>query len=170
MRIGDFTVPGSDMVVNGGFEYNNDSLSGNSSGTATVNKGIKPKSFTVDLTIAKENASDMTALVRVAEGIDGAGAQTIYDIVDDTINAFNVRKVMFDKQFRVVERKDLQAWDITFTLTEKASTSEKAEQRLTVATSSQKPVSAGKLPFNVDSGMTTDYEKALAITTLTINV
>lgn len=164
MRIGNFTVPGTDRYVNGGFDYDNESLSGDSSGTETVNKGIKPKSFTVSLKISYENAGDLTALVRVAEAMSGAGSQKIYDIVDQTINAFNVRKVRFDRNFRASENETINAWDISFSLTEYASTSEKVESRVKPVESKKVATAGSPLPFNVETGLTSDYEKFINYT------
>lgn len=168
MRIGDFTVPGTDRYVSGGFDYANDSLSGESSGTETVNKGIKPKSFTVSLKIAYENASDLTDLVRVAESVGGQGSQTIYDIVDETINAFNVRRVRFDRNFRASENESINAWDISFSLTEYSSTSEKVESRITPVESAQVATAGTPLPFNIETGLTSDYEALLMYSTNTL--
>jgi hypothetical protein len=172
MRIGEFPVPGTDMIVNGGFDYANDSLAGESSGTETANKGIKPKSFTVSLKIPYDDANDLTALVRIAEAVDASGSQVVYDVVDITLNTFNVRKARFDRNFRASENESIMAWDVSFSLTEVSSTAEKVEMRKTMAESSSVATAGTQpaaLPFNVETGLTSEYEQMLNYTQNTFN-
>ncbi|MDG9666717.1 DNA-binding protein [Hahella sp. CR1] len=129
MRLNDFTVPGTELTVTGNLRIETEDLGGQTSGTDRANKGIKPKTLTVSLLILKKHAGDLTDLVKVAEAEDGAGKLRVYDIVEDTARAMNVRQVQFTGAFVCKDLSPSQAWRVSFTLAEYLSVAEKTEQR-----------------------------------------
>jgi len=159
MRLNDFEVRGTDMDVNGSFSLDTEDVGGNSSSTDSSFKGIKPKKFDVVVIIPYDNASDLTALMRRAEAVDENGSLVVYQVVDHTMNSMNVREASFSGGFRVMNGGDIQAWTVSFQLTEYFSTAEKAEQR-TVAQVAEPPQQQGEAkgvnPFAVKNFVDSD--------------
>jgi len=133
VRLNEYTVPNSELRVNASLRIENETLAGQTSSTSSTNKGVKPKVLQVSLLIRFDDAKQLTELTSVAEAMDDKGALTVYDIVEPTANAMNVRQVQFTDNFSVREVDGNKAWRVTFSLKEYLSVSEKAEQRLAVS-------------------------------------
>lgn len=129
MRLNDFTLRGTERIVNGVLRIETESLGGNTSATDRAQNGIKPKGLTVSLVIKFDDADHLRNLVRLAESVDSNGKLTVFDIVDDTAQAMNIRQVQFNDAFNVREMGDKKAWRVNFTLAEYLSVPEKTEQR-----------------------------------------
>ncbi len=129
MRLDDFTVPGFGLKVSGGMEIRTADLSGETSGTASVDKGVKPKRLDVHLMIPWTQKSQLRELIQVAETKDSDGSMHIYRVANDTANLAGVRQASFTGQVRWGEVDGLAAWDVGFSLKEHASVPEKTEQR-----------------------------------------
>ncbi|WP_299945897.1 hypothetical protein [uncultured Microbulbifer sp.] len=129
MRLNAFTVPGSELVVNGVLRIETESLGGNTSSTDRAQNGIKAKSLSVSLVIPFDQGEELNGLLRQAESVDDNGKLTVFDIVDDTARAMNIRQVQFNESFTAREIPGKHAWRVTFTLSEYLSVPEKVEQR-----------------------------------------
>ncbi|WP_051085457.1 hypothetical protein [Hahella ganghwensis] len=70
MRLSEFTVPGTELVVSGHLRIETEELGGQTNATDRANKGIKPKTLNVSLLIKKKHAGELTELVKVAEAVD----------------------------------------------------------------------------------------------------
>ena len=136
MRLNDFTVPGDNIKVNGGLRIETESLSGNTSATDRASKGIKPKTFTVQLLIKFNQSDDLTGLIKIAEAVDSNGKLEVYDVVERSVNVANVRQVQFSDNVSWREMDDHHAWRVSFTLIEHKSVPEKKEQRIAQASAS----------------------------------
>ncbi|MCO1336850.1 hypothetical protein MO867_21205 [Microbulbifer sp. OS29] len=141
MRLNDFTLRGSQLAVNGVLRIETESLGGNTSSTERAQNGIKPKALTVSLVITFDNADDLSSLLQQAESVDENGKLTVFDIVDDTARAMNIRQVQFNEAFNVREMVGQKAWRVNFTLSEYLSIPEKKEQRLQTETAQQQSAS-----------------------------
>jgi len=128
MRLGAFNVPGYDLKVNSNMEIKTDDLSGETSSTDKVSKGIKGKRLTVSLKIKYEDAQDLSRLRTVAEAIGDNEELKVYTIANATASAMGVRQVQFS-DFRANEAETLKIWNVSFQLTERDSVAEKVEQR-----------------------------------------
>ena len=69
-------------------------------------------------------------LVAIVEATDDAGKRIIYDIVDRTANALNIKQARFAESMTVREDETTKSWSITFVLIEYRSVPEiKASKR-----------------------------------------
>jgi len=143
-------LPGYGVTVSGSLTLAGEDLSGNSSTTAQADKGDKPKTLTVRLSVKFINAADLTALVALAEARDAAGDRVKYNIINDLAKAMNIRQVQFQGTFNCPENAGLRQWDISFELVEWRSVPEKKQQRL-----QDKPVSNQNPTWQIISGNTT---------------
>ncbi|MBL4761403.1 MAG: DNA-binding protein [Gammaproteobacteria bacterium] len=129
MILNDYEVPGSDMEVSVYFRFENEEISGQTSATERTNKGIKPKSLTVSLEIKVKDSDLLTELVSVSTSVDDNNNMLVYDIVDITAKTLQVRQVQFTDSFNVRKVDKIQAWRVSFVLTEYLSVAEKVELR-----------------------------------------
>lgn len=120
-------IKGHDLKISVSLPLASEDVSGQSSKTAKIQKGDKAKTVSVGLQIKFLNAKDLTALVALAEAKDKAGARVIYQILERTANAMNIREVTFDNNFNVSEDATLELWTVSFDLAEHNSVAEKKE-------------------------------------------
>ncbi len=133
MQLNNYTVPGHNVKTRGTMMIDTQSVAGNSAATERTNNGIKAKKFTISVNIKFDNARDLKGLVAIAEATNDNGELALYDVVDDTINAGNVRQVQFTDKFTWKDDELLQQWLVSFTLVEYKSVAERTEQRTEVA-------------------------------------
>lgn len=129
LRLNGWNVPGYGLAVSGGLEMHTEDLSGETSATDRVEKGVKPKTFSVSINICFENADDLAELIRKAEAKDEDGALIIYTITCREADVAGIRQVRFADAIRWKPFDRLRAWSVSFTLREYLSVPEKAEQR-----------------------------------------
>lgn len=122
-------IIGNRMKVTANLKIETDDTSGQTSGTDKSEKGFKPKTLTVSMTVPYKRMSDLRTLMRLAESTEGGGQMTTYRIVNDTAEAFGIRQVTFADGVSAREDDSLAQWIIQFTLSEKLSNPEKVEQR-----------------------------------------
>ena len=171
LRLGSFNVPGYGLQVTGDLEIRTEDLSGETSGSDLVSKGVKPKTLTVSLNIRFENEKDLRSLVRVAEARGSNGSLTVYTIVNRTANAAGMRQVQFTDHVRWAEQEGVRAWSVSFTLREYLSVPERVEQReKSPATVSQTSAAQSLNDAAETTGaaeptgqMLTNFEKLLAL-------
>jgi hypothetical protein len=122
-------IRGHRMKLTGSLSIESDDMSGQTSATDTADKGFKPKKLTVAMMIKYKDASDLSALLSMAEATESGGQRKTYRVVNDTAEAFGVRQAQFSDSVSAREDDSLAQWIIQFTLTEKLSNPEKTEQR-----------------------------------------
>ena len=105
----------------------NQDASGNSSATTKLNSGTKAKQISVSGRIGFSEASDLTALIKLAEALESDGSRAVYTIVDETADAADITRVIFDGDLDARKIPDLLAWAVTLSFTEYLSTAERAE-------------------------------------------
>ncbi|GAB6177972.1 hypothetical protein JCM16814_28630 [Desulfobaculum senezii] len=129
LRLDDFTVPGYGLRVSGDLEIKTADLSGETSGTATAEKGVKPKKLRVSCTVPFAESHALRGLIRIAEAKDEDGTLHIYTVANLTANAAGVRQAQFCDHVQWQEVDGLAAWSVSFTLREHMSVPERVETR-----------------------------------------
>ncbi len=129
IQLDDYRVPGKKVLVKGSLELRTEDIAGETSGTDSIEKGIKPKFLRVSLSIAFKKESDLKSLIKKSETVNEAGERKIYAITNRTANATGIRQVKFTESFNWNEHDTLQQWDISFVLQEYLSNPERVEQR-----------------------------------------
>jgi hypothetical protein len=122
-------VPGYNQKVSVDLKLASEDMSGNSSATAKADKGDKGKSLKVQTLIRYIDADQLSLLTSLAEAKSSSGERAVYHIINNTANAMNMRKGVFDESFSVKENDSTHDWTVTFTLSEHQSVPEKKEAR-----------------------------------------
>ena len=104
-------------------------LSGDSSSSAVAEGGFKPTKISVSLKIKFENKDDLRALVNLSRGLTDDGSRKIYQILNQTAQAYNIRQVRFTERVRAAELNDEESWQVSFSLLEHNSVPERTEER-----------------------------------------
>jgi len=129
MQLNNFLIPGNNLVVKGNLEFRTEDIAGETSGTDSVEKGIKPKILRISVTIPFKMSQSLSDLIKTAEALDSSGERKIYTITDRTANAAGIRQVKFTDHFNWNEARTLQVWHVAFTLQEYLSNPERVEKR-----------------------------------------
>ena len=129
MRLDDFNVPGFGLTVTGDLEIRTQDLSGETSGTARAEQGLKPKKLNVFLSIRFKDKTQLHSLFQVIEARDENGEGKVYTIANRDANAVGIRQVKFTDRVSWKPQEGKRAWDVSFVLREYFSVPEKAEQR-----------------------------------------
>lgn len=137
MRLNSYPVPPDELKVSVATTYNDENLGGETSGTATAHKGIKPKQINASFLVRYDNEELLGNFFRIAEATDDNGDLVVYDIVERTANAINIRQVQFCGTIDTREMDKLHAWRVVFSLREYLSTAEKTEKRKTATTETE---------------------------------
>ncbi|NBK40036.1 DNA-binding protein [Pseudomonas soli] len=122
-------IQGKRMKVTANLRIEADDMSGQTSGTEKAHKGFKPKTLTVSLMVPYKDATDLRALMSLAEATAGGGQLKTYRVVNDTAAAFGIRQVQFAEGVSAREDDTLAQWVVQFTLSEKLSNPERVESR-----------------------------------------
>ena len=154
LLLGQNPIPGYNKKISATLAIAGEDMSGNSSFTPQAETGDKPKLITVSTNIKFENQSDLRLIVNLAEAKNDVDERKIYDIVNDTAKAMNIRQVRFQGDLSVREIDGHQAWSVSFKLIEYLSASEKKEARRAAKAVTEQiafgDVVAAKKPGSVD--------------------
>lgn len=134
MKLNNYQAPQDELRVSLSMSYRDDDLSGETSSTASAHKGIKPKELNARFVVRYTDTDTLTNFLRIAESTDDNGDLVVYDIVERTANAVNIRQVIFAGNLDVSEISGQQAWMVHFRLREHLSVAEKTEQRKEITT------------------------------------
>lgn len=170
-------VPGYGLKVSAALKLAGEDISGNSSSTTQAEKGDKSKSLTVNTTIRFIDIADLQMLTALAEGKNGDDERHVYNILNFTAKALNIRQVQFQDSFQVTENSSLRQWDISFTLVEKRSVAEKKQAQakaknkakaVAQQTAAGQPVvaataAATSTPQDQTPSQLTEFEKVLKV-------
>jgi hypothetical protein len=124
-----FELEFSEMTVALKLPLKNENVSGSTNSTETVNTGTKAKVLAVTGTLPFTKQKHLKRLIQVAEAEDGNGARQIYNISEEIATAADIRQVIFDGELNVRKMKELNAWNVTFSLKQKNSVAEAKEAR-----------------------------------------
>jgi hypothetical protein len=145
-------IPGSNLTVQAAMKIANDDASGTTSTTATVEAGIKAIQLNCQVVIAYKDKDQLTTLVNLARATDPNSKQVIYQIVNETANAMNMRRCRFSDNFQAKPHDNKHAWKVAFTLLEVDSIAEQAESRQTdTQLAEQQSAAADSAPTHDDA-------------------
>lgn len=130
LELDDYSFPQRELQVSLSSEIDNEDISGETSGTDTVNKGFKAKQLSVSFQIPRDQPELLTEFYRILEAVDNDGNQIVYNINNPLADACRVNKVIFVGRANVSHMNKLIAWQITCNLKEQISIPEKTEQRI----------------------------------------
>ena len=122
-------VRGHSLKVSTTLQLAGEDMSGQGSLAAMAETGDKPKQLTVTMVIKQVNASDLTALIVLAESKDELGERTTYNVNNATAKAMNIRQVRFLGDLVASEDDALRLWKVSFKLTEVKSVPELKQAR-----------------------------------------
>lgn len=166
LHLNDTKIKGSNLKIAATLSLAGEDISGQSSQTAMAETGDKPKQLSVSLLIKFIDAKNLTELVTLAEAKSEKGERETYEVINDTADAMNIRKVRFQGDMSVREDEALRLWRVSFKLTEIQSVAEVKESRQTKApVADQKP--AGDTVAKTDVAVPaaeelTSFEKTLS--------
>ncbi len=129
LRLGNYNVPGYNLNVSGGMEIWDEEISGETSGTDVVNKGIKAKTLSVSLSIRFKDKDKLRELIRVLETKEPNGEMKIYTIANRTANMGGITQVRCSSSVGWKEESQIRAWSVSFSLREHLSVPERVEQQ-----------------------------------------
>ncbi|CCK75061.1 conserved hypothetical protein [Oleispira antarctica RB-8] len=124
-----FKIELNELNVSLKLSLKNESISANTSGSDTINKGTKPKSIYVSGVVKFEDEDHLKELVKLAEKTDESGIRQIYTINDKTAEIGDVRQVQFNNDFNVKKMAKFEAWNVDFSLLQKNSVAEAKENK-----------------------------------------
>lgn len=165
MRLNEFIVPGSELNVSVKLTFDSADISGETSSTSRVHKGIKAKTIEVTSVVAFKDKAFIAELYQCAQAVDVNNDLVVYNITDNTANAANIRQVTFYGSVTLREMATINAWRLRFELREHLSVPEKKEQRLeqvSSATSPNEPTSTNAIADEPEIPLTR-FEQVLKV-------
>ncbi|UBX30511.1 baseplate complex protein [Arsenophonus apicola] len=121
-------IPLKNIKVNPSVQFQDKDQSGQTSSTAVAEHGIKPKELRVNGVINFTDDKILTRLFALAEAKEG-GKLKRYRVANHTAKAINFRIATFTGNIDASEIDGQMAWQVTFTLREHLSVSEKKDAR-----------------------------------------
>lgn len=122
-------IPGYAQKVSVDLKLASEDMSGNSSSTPQAETGDKPKSMKVQTTVRFIDADQLSLIINLAEAKTATGERMIYNVINATANAINMRQVVFNETLSAKENDTTEDWSISFSLVEYQSVPEKKEAR-----------------------------------------
>lgn len=149
-------VPGYAQKVSAELTLSGEDMSGNSSYTPQAETGDKPKGIKVRTSIKFLDSADLRQLVALAEARKESGEREVYNIINHTAQAMNIRQVRFQDKLSVNENEDTKDWAISFNLVEYQSVPEKKEARLTEQKVTEQPATGTPITDNAITAQETE--------------
>ncbi|EEX94348.1 hypothetical protein VIOR3934_19815 [Vibrio orientalis CIP 102891 = ATCC 33934] len=128
-------LPIDNMKVSCSKQYKDKDMSGQSSSTHSSEQGDKGVVISVTGTIPFKRETDLTDLYDTFSMKDENGNRKVFRIGNRDARLYRVREAKFFGKLSSSEHTSLRAWEISFSMREYNSASEKIEQR----TKSKKP-------------------------------
>ncbi|HHR6207186.1 TPA: hypothetical protein ACS71B_002168 [Providencia alcalifaciens] len=139
-------IPLKNIKVNPSVQFQDKDQSGQTSSTAVAEQGIKPKELRVTGVINFTDHKVLTRLFALAEAKEN-GKLKRYRVANHTAKAINFRLGTFTGNIDASEIDGQMAWQITFTLREHLSVSEKKDIRAASQVQAQKQTGNPKAPI-----------------------
>ena len=115
--------------INSSVSFAEQDQSGQTSSTNKSEQGIKAKELKVSGLISYSDREQLARLHVLAEAKDGSGALQKYRVACLLAQLINFREASFSGSLEVTEQKDKMSYQVSFTLKEHVSVSEKREAR-----------------------------------------
>ncbi len=130
-------IPLKNLSVTPSMMFQDKDQSGQSSSTAIAEQGIKPKELRITGTLSFTEAKALSRIFALAETKEGGNLKR-YRVANLTAQAINFRIGTFTNSIDASKIEGKQAWQVTFTLREHLSVSEKREARANGKITAQK--------------------------------
>jgi hypothetical protein len=137
-------IPGYGLNLSASLHLAGEDISGDSSSTARAEKGDKAIELNVGATIPFVDEKDLRFLKKLAEAKDKNDERKVYNIINQTANALDVKQVRFEGDVSINEEDSLRAWTLSFRLVEYHSVAEKKQARNTKTTKKKKVMAQTK--------------------------
>ena len=138
-------IPLKNIKVNPSVQFQDKDQSGQTSSTAVAEQGIKPKELRVTGVINFTDNKILSRIFALAEAKDG-GKLKRYRVANHTAKAINFRIGTFTGNIDASEIDGQMAWQVTFTLREHLSVSEKKDARAAGQAQAKKQTGNPKVP------------------------
>ncbi|WP_430442312.1 hypothetical protein ACLI07_08190 [Providencia huaxiensis] len=138
-------IPLKNIKVNPSVQFQDKDQSGQTSSTAVAEQGIKPKELRITGVINFVDDKILTRLFALAEAKDGGNLKR-YRVANHTAKAINFRIGTFTGNIDASEIDGQMAWQVTFTLREHLSVSEKKDARAASQIQAKKQTGNPKAP------------------------
>lgn len=122
-------INGHNLKVSASLELASEDNSGQSSYTDAAETGDKPKKLNVSLEIRFADVQYLSALIVLAEAKTVVGERVVYNVMNPTAQAMNIRRARFAGNVSVAEDDSLKRWKVSFKLHEVESVPELKEAR-----------------------------------------
>lgn len=130
-------IPLKNLSVTPSMMFQDKDQSGQSSSTAVAEQGIKPKELRITGILSFTDHKVLSRLFALAEAKDNGNLKR-YRVANLTAQAINFRIGTFTNSIDASKIEGKQAWQITFTLREHQSVSEKRDMRSNSKVSAKK--------------------------------
>lgn len=151
-------IPLKNLAVTPSMMFQDKDQSGQSSSTAVAEQGIKPKELRVTGILPFTESKAFARLFELAEAKENGNLKR-YRVANLTAQAINFRIGTFTNSIDASKAEGKQAWQITFTLREHLSVSEKRESRANGKVTAKKQGGAATGNQSQGSGAQEDTEQ-----------
>lgn len=121
-------IKGDNLKIAGDLELDSSDASGQTSSTATIEKGMKAKNLNCSINIKYQDEAYLSALIELAEATNN-GKRKVYLITNRTARVMGIKQVKFNGKLSPREDDTLNMWVVTFNLIEHISNPERVEAR-----------------------------------------
>ncbi|MEX5920643.1 hypothetical protein [Providencia huaxiensis] len=138
-------IPLKNIKVNSSIQFQDKDQSGQTSSTSVAEQGIKPQELRITGVINFIDEKILTRLFTLARATEN-GKLKRYRVANNTAKAINFRIGTFTNNLDASEIDGQMAWQVTFTLREHLSVSEKKDARTAAQVKAKKQTGNPKAP------------------------
>lgn len=128
LLLDNYTVPGFGLTASLTLPIKDEDASGDSSSTSKAEKGKKGKKLDVKIKIRFKDEAKLTEFMALAEATS-KGDGKMFTITNRVANAGGMRQGRFSGDVKIDPQEGLAMWELSFSLSEHKSVSERAEDR-----------------------------------------
>ena len=123
------TIPLKNCRISPSLEIKEKDTSGQTSATSSAEQGVKGQELAISGMIPFNDPTTLSTLVSLARDVDENNKRLVYVIGCDIARSLKIRQVRFAGRINATEQQSLRAWQISFTLREVLSPSERVEKQ-----------------------------------------
>lgn len=117
------------MIVSISMQIAEQDQSGQTSATTKSEQGVKAKELKVSGLVDFDTPEILIKIYALGEATDGGGKMQKYRVASLLAQSVNFREATFSGSVEAIEQVDKMAWQVSFTLKEHVSVSEKRQAR-----------------------------------------
>lgn len=137
LQLDDRVIDGYGHTITAELALPSEDLSGTGSSSLTAENGTKPKRLRCSMNIRFDDLEQLQLINRLAEAKQESGQRKVFNIINQTAEAFNIRQVRFTERLTAQELSDSEAWQVSFVLLEYQSVAERVEAKSAPSTAEQ---------------------------------